>query len=343
MQCEIQGNEFINCNRTYLTLAGKNICSLCEHGYYRYDDTSCYEVYEYNNYYEFAFYLFVDTYFARACDMACYLCIGNTFKECYKCPLIGTIYEYGVNYSTNPYSFQCLSSCPLTTYERIELSPYRAYCRNCHINCLKCFGDSNTECTLCTNITFSMTDISISHTCFKTCPFHYYLDRRTCQLCHDLCGGCTNNSNADCLTCDPGAYELENVLLTNICVEFCPVGYYVYGRKCLKCHQNCVECNGDSFTSCLKCSNISLPLEDITITFTCVSKCPYHYFYKSGFCRECDISCGNCYGYGNDRCANCSVIYKKYYVNFELTCVQKCESFCYYISEINECRSKCLY
>ena len=78
-------------------------------------------------------------------------------------------------------------------------------------------------------------------------------------------------------------------------------------------------------------------MEDVQITFACVNKCPYHYYFQANYCATCNEACGTCYGLESDRCNDCSVLYKKQYLNGLLTCTKDCPNGSFYMIEQNEC------
>jgi hypothetical protein len=57
------------------------------------------------------------------------------------------------------------------------------------------------------------------------------------------------------------------------CVTYCPIGYYANEpkNKCIKCDNDCLECNGPTKSNCTSCKNkLFLKLD----TNECVSNCP---------------------------------------------------------------------
>lgn len=60
-----------------------------------------------------------------------------------------------------------------------------------------------------------------------------------CQPCASECASC-QKTTSHCLSC-----EKHYLLLDYSCRERCPESYYATERECLRCPDNCRECNKD--------------------------------------------------------------------------------------------------
>ena len=136
------------------------------------------------------------------------------------------------------------------------------------------------------------------------------------------------------------------------CVETCPDGYYVYSSAltgttydwCLKCHQNCITCQGMDKYNCNECSHghYYFPVNDANLNITaifdadhegvdavgniCVDAidCPDGYYadHVQGYCRLCDCACGTCDGPSILGCLTCNDGY--FMSNLSYMCEQQC-------------------
>ena len=335
-QCVLFNKTILfNCKRAYNDSAN-SFCYECEDGTYKFDSNKCYPPHTYIDELELSFYLEESLLMVRACDLSCKTCVNNSYKACDACR--SNEMKYRLNENPVTHLFQCVQDCPPMTfgYE----TPEKSYCADCHTLCYTCFGFKSTECYSCTGRGLEFEDITITKTCLQSCPSHHYSNGTTCLICHEYCEECTDWNNYNCASCRSDVYELENVLLTFTCLLKCHSNYYLDLNKCKKCHEYCDTCFGPGSSKCLSCSSMAFPIEDVAITFKCTNKCPYHYFFRSSFCAACDESCGDCYGYGNERCNDCSILYKKLYSDKILTCVSQCPSNYFYMQKLNECVGK---
>ena len=143
--------------------------------------------------------------------------------------------------------------------------------------------------------------------------------------CDPRCIDCTGSSNFDCIDCQPNIYKHSELSSPCICVggcaevgkyfivgeftclESCPtIGYYQpmdgINYQCQECNLNCITCIGLTERDCLSCVDTAYPLDDITTTHTCTTKCGDYtaFLYE----LKCLSQCPNKY-YGNTTTWTC--------------------------------------
>lgn len=135
---------------------------------------------------------------------------------------------------------ECLLACPSQLYYTDFVT---RRCEKCHVDCLECTADLNTNCTICNNSKFLYYDTD--HLCKNSCTIGYYqlipLPNR-CGKCHDYCSSCLSVARTDCDSCyNPYFFIVDQ----RTCDVQCPyIGYYASAFQCLNCHQHCHRCSG---------------------------------------------------------------------------------------------------
>uniref|UniRef100_A0A183C6L3 receptor protein-tyrosine kinase n=1 Tax=Globodera pallida TaxID=36090 RepID=A0A183C6L3_GLOPA len=133
-------------------------------------------------------------------------------------------------------------------------------------------------------------------------------NNRVCSQTCDAQLGCWGKESKDCVRCRN--YTMEG----NVCAEQCQTakGHYIvepYGddplRRCLRCHEQCMECHGPSSGQCSKCRSFHLwrnaaqTSADIPYAVAgtsgavrhCVAKCPNMTYPEGDYCVPCHKTC----------------------------------------------------
>ena len=147
-----------------------------------------------------------------------------------------------------------------------------------------------------------------------------------CYPCHSSCKACVDTLATNCTKCDQSKSSRLPYLKGSECVAVCPQNYYFTDdakKICKKCHQSCMQCDGEKEDKCLKCNQFGLfPLK---LTTKCYKECPLDYFKPANqyICEQCDASCKRCNGKLSSNCLECKEA--KPYLKSG-TCVDKCDS-----------------
>ena len=195
----------------------------------------------------------------------------------------------------------CIQSCPAQTY----LNKETGTCDLCNSTCEECDGPSDSNCTSCGSIHYSLQDGKcILNT---TCPGGQYFDMldMACEMCDVTCAECNGKGAGDCTACFP-----DHVLNHTICVpeRSCPPGQYVDDESCSSCIDHCQQC--DNPLTCKQCDdNYFLMTEKLRggETSQCLQTCPEKWFasISDGLCVECHETCLTCNGPGSQNCLTC--------------------------------------
>ncbi|XP_074849859.1 extracellular matrix organizing protein FRAS1 isoform X2 [Carettochelys insculpta] len=251
----------------------------------------------------------------RECHSSCLACSGSTSHNCTACSTPRVLFDG-----------QCSSECPEGLYSRNSL------CLSCHPSCKKCRGPSDSDCITCHP--HAALD---SGKCRTSCRVEQYLNLvGYCVGCHPSCHECVANlhdAGSVCLTCQ----SARHLLLDDRCVPDCPLGSYVDGGACKKCHPSCKTCSGGGPFSCSSCDS-SLVLSH---TAMCTSACfPGYYRDESRTCKPCNIQCLSCESavgciscrdpakvllFGECQYESCA---QQYYLDFSTKTCRECDWSC---------------
>ncbi len=70
---------------------------------------------------------------------------------------------------------------------------------------------------------------------------------------------------------------------------------------CLKCHNSCKTCNGETENDCIECDSSLYMSTTLHKCITCYVK--KGFFIKDGkYCEECHPTCAECNGKSNNNC-----------------------------------------
>ena len=195
----------------------------------------------------------------------------------------------------------CIQSCPPQTFH----SNITGSCELCNSTCEECSGPSDSDCTSCSSIHYSLQNgMCILNT---TCPRGYYFDKldMSCEMCDVSCAECNGKGAGDCTACFP-----KHILNHTICVpeRSCPPGQYVDDDSCSPCIEHCQQCNNP--LTCQQCNDkFFLMTEKLRggETSRCLQTCPDKWFasISDKLCVECHETCLTCNGSGSQHCLTC--------------------------------------
>ncbi|EGR29122.1 zinc finger lsd1 subclass family protein, putative, partial [Ichthyophthirius multifiliis] len=296
------------CNQACLKCFGNlsTQCTLCRDGFYL-NNTSCLN-----------------------CHSRCLKCTGASFNQCQLCST-GFYLKYG---------FQCTNDCGLKYFangnngqcQQCESSLNCAECENgqactkcdtgyflqnpdcrqCHKNCLQCFGSDKSQCTQCNT------------------QLQKYQEGTSCL---DVCslGNYRNNINGY-LYCDQCQIPCSKCITKDICTE-CVIGYYYNPLEndprnyCVKCENQIKYCSVCTFTNnklqCLKCYKKYLSVDLLTCDDDCIKG-----YYRDDFqqqCLKCKPQCIQCFSGEDFSCSECATEWCQECNNGNNNCIA-CES-----------------
>ncbi|ELP92483.1 protein serine/threonine kinase, putative [Entamoeba invadens IP1] len=273
------------------------------------------------------------------------LCQNCDFQKCYSC-------ENGVINSTGKCTDITTSGCLITNssycsgcisaQNYISINGYCKEVTNCEItsllgNCLSCrdgYFPHNGKCTRYLGDTNCDCVRYEDKKCLR-CSSKHYLNDGICYSCSSNCEKCTNGSY--CLKCTTDYYLVENMCKESsenssvnldhcktvvLGMSVCAVCEKYYFRnsfgKCVKCVENCKECNQKD--KCITCKTNFFLLENSTqcLSYTflenCKTKsptgclsCNSGFFVDSQFCVSCDTKIEQCELCDeNQKCTKCT-------------------------------------
>ncbi|CAD8119137.1 unnamed protein product [Paramecium sonneborni] len=153
-----------------------------------------------------------------------------------------------INYNINDYD-GC-SNCQLIQYEKCDQDPeiIKHHCQVCFQGkCLKC----NDGLLLDGDVCISVCGDGLINVQEEECDTEY----EGCEKCKIMNGYiCGKLPFSTCSTCDKECKKCTNLDGINLICLSCIDGYYAVEDKCLKCDQNCINCNLQSnlCTSCFR-------------------------------------------------------------------------------------------
>uniref|UniRef100_A0A8B9KBI5 Fraser extracellular matrix complex subunit 1 n=1 Tax=Astyanax mexicanus TaxID=7994 RepID=A0A8B9KBI5_ASTMX len=207
------------------------------------------------------------------CHSSCADCSGDGPQTCTSCLTPAVLSPSGV----------CATRCPIGYY-----SDESRVCRKCDQQCLSC--EMAGVCTSCRD----PAKVLLFGECqYESCAQQYYLNTttRTCRECDWSCNSCRGPLRSDCLQCMEG-----HVLQNGVCMPACSQGSYQDGERCLKCDDQCEQCEGPG--RCLRCQT-----PYVTLNGQCVQSCGKHWFLDSAG-QQCPAGCVECVSAGE--CRVCS-------------------------------------
>ncbi|KAG7241170.1 hypothetical protein INR49_025913 [Caranx melampygus] len=261
-----------------------------------------------------------DTNDCEECHSDCVTCSGPEDNDCLSCEE-GTMLENG----------ECVSDqevCPIKTFRTDDDE-----CEDCHPSCESCYGEERNQCTKCTkglgypagqvcrscaagcescgrNATHCLNCeeplVLHKHQCVEECPPAHMLRDGECQRCPSACqecsplGQCTALKAVLCAGC-----EEYHFLHEGLCVLDCPERFFEDKDRgeCLRCHPDCVLCDGPNDNDCDTCADP----EAILHNGACLVACSTHTYRDTmtGDCEDCDASCLTCSGPHASSCTSC--------------------------------------
>jgi hypothetical protein len=262
-------------------------CLSCYSGYYLYNAscvTSCASASTYMTY--------PGSNVCVSCLAPCLTCISAT--QCLSCSPSIYLYENAT----------CLAQCGAGYYKYTNPNG-QIMCMKCWSSfCIKCTDGGSASCTDCG------TAFLQSGRCLNTCDTSsYYVDPISfqCTPCDPTCNGCTGRTNAQCISCRPGYYNVSGV-----CGSSCLPGSVVLSDNSCGCDGNCSTCATMS-TQCLSCLNSTYLLYNSQ----CMLECPPSSYRSASTCLDCHQGCLDC---TPTTCVQCLTGYNVYQSNCYTDC-----------------------
>jgi len=221
------------------------------------------------------------------CNILCIGCTKNTPESCLAC-------NTSVSFSVQNVPGLCVSDCYfLNGYYKAK-----SECKECHLDCIHCYGPYSYQCTLCSDPNLVM----YLGKCIDACPEHFINIGGICYECHESCVNCTDNTDSGCINCQPFLYFYKNK-----CFKRCPDGTFAKDNyTCEKCQDPCGNCL--SLEKCLTCAKKKYWYREEN---RCVSNeyCQSKFLYGddlTGYCESCYFSCLTCLGPLKTDCIQCN-------------------------------------
>lgn len=228
----------------------------------------------------------------KDCHEGCKSCNGGAFTNC-------SGNGCNANYEPmNPNAVAGTHSCMRICN---EIGQYRIHstgtCANCSIDCYKCNGPSNTECTECrSNFDFEKPSPgSIIGECVCNPANNLFQSGTQCIPCDQSCDTCIGSLESQCINCKTGYLDIRNSSGDLIsCGLSCPRTDQFYDSidsQCKPCDDACTVCSGGSINDCLGC-----PTGKYLHLNTCIDICPIGFSSSDGSsCVPCaDTLCTEC-------------------------------------------------
>ena len=149
-------------------------------------------------------------------------------------------------------------------------------CEKCDSFCYSCVNSAR-HCTAC----YANFELRNNY-CYCIDGMYYDSKQYKCVHCPSGCKTCSSSSYCNSCYDNMTLYTSSNNKKLCKCLD---PSYTIYNKKCHKCHDQCLTCNGISNTSCLSCHE--------------------NKYLKSGKCLPCDPSCENCSDAGPNKCTSC--------------------------------------
>lgn len=162
-------------------------------------------------------------------------------------------------------------------------------CKPCVLQCLTCYGGTDTQCYTCN---FDLIVKKSGSYCKPACWSGWgdIQDSQYCVACNVRCVSCFNTAN-NCTSCKTTGTNAGYMIITNVttntgnCYGVCPSGYFANTttRFCDLCTSPCKTCS-KATTNCTSCVNGTYFL---SFNFSCHSVCPDGYFINGTICSPC--------------------------------------------------------
>ena len=170
-------------------------------------------------------YIYLYIYIYIVCDNCCKECRGPGNNHCVenKCNKENNCYPLEVLPTT------CIRDCMISNSNLNSIpplyldtsTPNSEMCRECHPNCLICYGSENNTCLECTPPKL----LTQERECiYEQCPpsMNTFITDTKCEKCNDKCKGC-RYSPSNCLGCEFPYLFFQK---TNSCLTTCPNQFY---------------------------------------------------------------------------------------------------------------------
>ena len=147
----------------------------------------------------------------QLCHQQCNGCTGPTNRDCVSCKEDTIVIDDGTQ--------TCVPRCTGSTYLS-RSSNGEHLCHMCDRQCINCTGPSNSDCTLCHSVNYTVNGTS---ECIETCPTGTYDFNGFCLPCHEQCNGCNGPTSQNCTTCIEASIQVSVAVME--CVPECSLGF----------------------------------------------------------------------------------------------------------------------
>ena len=237
----VSGLNCVHCGTDCISCDKANDCDECNSSSFLHDDACVKEC--------------PNRYFGNTVDRTCDDCSSNCLKctdatNCDLCdfvngsngdrlPLVVINSDY-TNHLQNLGHEVCISSCPNGYF--LDKSGNHITCTKCSSvlsNCAEC--TSGNSCDSCESGSVLSGDY-----CESSCPAGTVAVDSICKPCHESCEYCKSNDRDYCTQCK----DTTKILYEGVCRDDCPDRYYISGNSCVKCGDNCAECDASGCKVC---------------------------------------------------------------------------------------------
>jgi proprotein convertase subtilisin/kexin type 5 len=250
------------------------------------------------------------------CHATCLKCTGPNDNQCLTCSQV-TSYKY--LYLTLVPNKYCLTTC----YDVGHYADSSNICVICDIKCTKCTDSGSNNCNACISGYFLKSTSCLTAT--KCTDNFGYPDTNIniCVNCHSTCLKCSGGVEEDkCTDCSDPRFFYQNK-----CIVDChPYNHYndKNNRKCIKCDNSCVLCDGPGEYGCDACNPNYYTYQKDTTTLGCLTSCRLVYRKQTEtpmkLCFLCDKECSDCFGPNSNQCLQC---YPNTFL-YQSSCIMDC-------------------
>jgi len=298
-------------NTCYSCDLGKDLCTVCNVGYYFKENfnikgDTCYNTLPSPNYY-----LDKEENLYIKCNEACETCVGKNNTDCMKCKN-----GYYKSYLDILPPMGCYNNFVTNSYldiSNIEIPIWRL----CHATCATCRNGGVSNCDTCIdNYYFIIGYVGDGNRCFNKKPYtNFYLEtsEKIWKACYFNCDSCNFGNEDSCLSCRTDTFFIFNHnILGDFCYEDLTTSNYYFDsvNSVFKlCDKTCGTCDGPDNTQCLTCSKNHYQVEGETGSYKkCFTQSDLPFYYidtETQTFKPCSDKCNTCANSGTSNCLSC--------------------------------------